>query len=193
MSFKFFRMAVVAVAASLLLSSVAAAQSTILVVDHARVLRDSAVGQHVGRQLESIANSMNSEVKASASPFVSERDRLVNELKAMDEAAIKARPDLQTRATEIMKKQQKLKVDTAYKQRELAITEQKALEKVNKKVSEILEAIAKERNADVILDRQLVYYGQPADITDIVISRLNSQMPSVSVVRERLPRTQPQK
>ena len=187
---KIMRIAVVSTMAIFAMSANAFAQSTILVVDQARVLRESEVGKHITRQLESIAKSMDSEVKASTSPIKSERDRLVAELKSMDAAAIQSRPDLKTRANTLVEKQQKAQVDVAYKQRELAITEQKALKKVNDQLATILEAIVAERNADVVLDRSLVIYGQPADITDTVISRLNSQMRTVSVVRERLPRTQ---
>ncbi len=187
---KITRMAAVICAAFLTFTSSALAQSNILVVDQARVMRESEVGKHIARQIETIAKSMDSEVKASATPIKSERDRLVNELKSMDDAAIKSRPDLQTRATSLLEKQQKVQVDMAYKQRELAITEQKAVKQMNDKVATILEAIVKERNADVVLDRAVVIYGAPVDVTDTVISRLNSQMRTVSVVRERLPRTQ---
>jgi len=63
------------------------------------------------------------------------------------------------------------------------------MKQVNEKLAKILEAVVAERNADVILDRSLVIYGgKSTDITDTVISRLNSQLRTVPVVRERLPR-----
>jgi Skp family chaperone for outer membrane proteins len=52
----------------------------------------------------------------------------------------------------------------------------------------ILELIVKEREADVVLERSLVIYGDPVDVTDVVITRLNSQLKTVPVKRERLPR-----
>ena len=52
----------------------------------------------------------------------------------------------------------------------------------------IIDQIARERNADVVLEKQLVIYGEPADITSTVLARLNSQMTTVPVTRERLPR-----
>ena len=62
-------------------------------------------------------------------------------------------------------------------------------DRVNESLATILEAIVAERNADVILDRSLVIYGgKSTDITETVISRLNSKIRTVSVVRERLPR-----
>ena len=182
----------VAMSAILVFSSAAMAQTTILVVDQSRVIRDSDVGKHVKRQIESIGKQMESELKSQVSPLTSERDRLVAELKNMSVDALKSRPDLQQRAKSLQEKGQKSQVDAAYKQRELQITEQKALSKINKKLEGILKALVAERNADVILDRSLVIYsGDTSDVTDTVIQRLNSQMRTVSVVRERLPRKAP--
>ncbi len=189
LNFKILRRTVLGVAASFVLSGAAFAQSTILVVDQGRVIRESSVGKHIAAQIKSIGASMESELKASATPIESERDRLMNELKSMDQAALKSRPDLQKRAQDLMAKGQKTQVEAAYKQRELQVTEAKAMKQVNEKLATILEAVVAERNADVILDRSLVIYGgKSTDITDTVISRLNSQMRTVSVVRERLPR-----
>ncbi len=175
--------------ASFMFSSTAFAQSTVLVVDQAKVLRDSDVGKHVNRQLQSIAKQMGTEMQSQFSPLTSERDRLVSELKNMSAAALKSRPDLQKRAVTLKQKVEKSQLDEAYKKKELQVTEQKALLKINKKLETILQAIVKERNADVLLDRSMVIYtGKSIDITSTVISRLNSQMRTVSVIRERLPR-----
>ena len=188
-NFKILRRAMLGFAASFAFAGVALAQSTILVVDQGRVIRESSVGKHIAAQIKSIGTSMESELKASASPIQSERDRLMSELKSMDAAALKSRPDLQKRAKDLMEKGQKTQVDAAYKQRELQVTEAKAMKQVNEKLAKILEAVVAERNADLILDRSLIIYGaKSTDITDTVISRLNSQMRTVSVVRHREPR-----
>ena len=189
LNIKIIRRTFMGALASLALSSAAFAQSTILVVDQGRVIRESSVGKHIAAQIKSIGSSMESELKASATPIQSDRDRLMNELKNMDAAALQSRPDLKKRAQDLMEKGQKTQVEAAYKQRELQVTEAKAMKLVNEKLAKILEAVVAERNADVILDRSLVIYGgKSTDITDTVISRLNSQMRTVSVVRERLPR-----
>ena len=186
---KFIKSAAVIAVASLAMASTAVAQSTILVVDQGRVLRDSAAGKHVKRQIESIGKQMETEIKSQVTPLTSERDRLVTELKSMSVDALKTRPDLQQRAKSLQEKGQKSQMEAAYKQRELQITEQKAIGKINKELEAILEALVKERNADIILDRSLVIYGgKTSDVTDTVISRLNGKIQSVSVVRERLPR-----
>jgi len=74
------------------------------------------------------------------------------------------------------------------KQQEMKITEAKAVQKVQERLRTILKTIVAERNADVVLERSLVIYGDPVDVTDTVISRLNGQMKTVPVTRERLPR-----
>lgn len=187
--FTIMRRAALGMFAASALSATAFAQSTILVVDQSRVIRESSVGKHIATQLKSIGTSMESELKAKASPIESERDRLVNELKNMDQNALKSRPDLQKRAQDLVQKGQKTQVEAQYLQRELQITEGKAMKKVNERMAKILEKIVAERGADIIVDRQLVIYGgKTSDITDTVLSRLNSEMRTVSVIRERLPR-----
>ena len=186
---KFIRQFILAFIASLAFAGVAAAQSTILVIDQQRIMRESEVGKHINRQLESIAKTMQSELKATAQPYESERTRLISELNAIGESGLQSRPDLQKKALDLRAKGQKAQTEAAYKQRELQITESKALQQMNNKLAEILKAVVTERNADVVIERSVVIYGDGADVTDTVISRLNSQLRTVSVTRERLPRT----
>ena len=101
---------------------------------------------------------------------------------------MRADTSLQAQAKSLQTDQQKLQVEEYYTSQELKITEQKALAQVSKRLKTIIDQIAQERNADVVLEKSLVIYGGPADVTDIVISRLNSQVTSVPVTRERLPR-----
>ena len=193
LTFKYIRRATVGLMMGLMFAGTAMAQSTILVIDQKRIMRESEVGKHINRQLESIAKTMQSELQATSQPYTSERDRLITELNAIGESGLKSRPDLQKKALELRAKGQKAQTEAAYKQRELQITEQKALQKMNNKLADILKAVVTERNADVVIERSVVIYGDGADVTDTVISRLNSQLRTVSVTRERLPRTAPPK
>jgi len=170
-------------------STTSYAQSTILVVDTGRVIKESTVGQHIARQLETIYSSAESEIKAKSSPLESRSKSLQAQAVAKgsqqaliaDSALVS---QLQSHQTEL----QKLQVDALYTERELKITEEKALRQVSQRIKIIIDQIARERNADVVLEKSLVIYGGPADVTDTVISRLNSQMTTVPVTRERLPR-----
>ncbi len=187
--FKIISASISVFVATMLFSTAALAQSTVLVVDQARVLRDSDVGKHIQRQVISIGKQMGTEIKSQTSPLVSERDKLVAQLKGMDIAALKTRPDLEQKAVKLQEDFEKSKLEQAYKQKELQITEQKAVAKVNAKIAEILKAIVNERKADILLDRTLVIYsGEAVDVTETVLTRLNSQMRTVSVIRERITR-----
>jgi Skp family chaperone for outer membrane proteins len=175
--------------ASLIFSDHALAQSTVLIVDQARVLRDSDVGKHVSRQIESIGKQMGNEMVAQLAPIKTERDKLLLELKTMSVEALKSRPDLQQRAQALQEDTQKSQLETKYKQTELQLTEQEAMKKINVTLETILKAIVAEKKADVILDRSVVIFTSPeADITDDIISRLNAQLKTVPVIRKRVPR-----
>jgi len=176
-------------ALALTLSGAAFAQSTILVVDTNKVIQDSLVGQHVARQLETIYTSASSEMKAKRSPLESKAKSLQEQLKtktSMQE--VRSDAALQAQAKALQTDQQKLQVEEYYTANELKITEQKAIGQVSQRIKLIIDQIAQERNADVVLEKSLVIYGGPVDVTDTVISRLNSQMTTVPVTRERLPR-----
>ena len=165
------------------------AQSTILVVETQKVLKESIVGQHVARQLESIYTSAGSEIKAKRSPRETKAKSLQAQLKTKTSVEdLRSDASLQAQAKSLQADQQKLQVEQLYTERELKITEAKAIGQVNKRLATIIQQIAMERNADVVLEKSLVIYGAPADVTDLVISRLNSQMTTVPVTRERLPR-----
>ena len=165
------------------------AQSTILVVDTQKVLKDSIVGQHIARQLETIYTSAGSEIKAKRSPLESKAKSLQAQVKTKSSVeALRSDTALQAQAKSLQVDQQKLQVEEYYTQQELKITEAKALSQVSKRLQTIINQIAQERNADVVLEKASVIYGGPADVTDVVISRLNSQMTTVPVTRERLPR-----
>jgi len=165
------------------------AQSTILVVDTQKVLKDSIVGQHVSRQLESIYTSASSEMKAKRSPLETKAKSLQAQAQAKgSNEALRADTALISQAKTLQADQQKYQIEEYYTTQELKITEAKALGLVSKRLQAIIDQIAQERNADVVLEKSLVIYGGPADVTDVVISRLNSQVTSVPVTRERLPR-----
>lgn len=191
---KILRSATLGFAAVLMMAAPAMAQSKVLVVDIEKVITDSEVGKHIVRQVTAIGETMNTELDSKKTPLKSNTAALSAELKGKspDEQLklLQSRPDLAKKYQDSLVSQQELVTEGKYKQAELARTEQKALLKVGTKVREIIVQVAKERNADVVLDKSRVVYGDPVDITDTVLSRLNTQMPRTTVVRERLPRQQ---
>ena len=187
-SLKTLHRAALGVAAALLASASAFAQSTILVVDTAKVYNDSSVGQHISRQVKSMATTTESQLKAQASPIESRAKNLEALTTGKTTQQILQDASLKSQIETFQKDSVKLQQDAMIAQRELQITEAKARQLVTAKMKTIIDQIARERNADVVLEKQLVIYGEPADITSTVLARLNSQMTTVPVTRERLPR-----
>ena len=189
MLFYTFKRVVAGFAIAVAFAGVSFAQSTILVVDTQKVLKESIVGKHVARQLETIYTSASSEMKAKRSPLETKAKSLQAQVKTKASVeALRADTGLQAQARSLQVDQQKLQIEERYTAQELKITEAKALGLVSKRLQTIIDQIAQERNADVVLEKSLVIYGGPADVTDVVISRLNSQLTTVPVTRERLPR-----
>ena len=164
------------------------AQSTILVVDTQKVLKESIVGQHVARQLETIYTSASSEIKARRSPLETKAKSLQAQAGTRSAEALRADASITAQVQSLKSDQQRLQVEQYYTQQELKKTEENALGEVSRRLKTIIDQVAKERNADVVLEKSLVIYGGPADVTDVVISRLNSQLTTVPVTRVRLPR-----
>ena len=187
---------IVLIAASsiLMMSTQAIAQTTILVVDTAMVISESTVGKYAETQLNSIGKSMESEIKAQTSPLSSKAQTLNSALEGKKtvqelQATFKSRPDLQKQLQELEVGKRKIAQETQVKSYEFQATEQKAYAQIAKKVKEIVDQVAKERNADLVMDKnRAIYTSSSVDITSAVMSRLNSQMTTVSIVRERIPR-----
>ena len=56
----------------------------------------------------------------------------------------------------------------------------------------VLQEVVTEKGADIMFDRSdAVYASSAIDATDLVISKMDAKLPTVTVVRQKLP-TQPQ-
>jgi len=177
--------------------SAAMAQSRVLVVDTAKVVRDSIVGKYAGTQLSAIEKSMESELKTQASPYQSKTQTLNTAFEGKKTLAeinqtLQARPDLQQVMKDVQQGEARLEQELKIKSVEFQRTEQKTYAAIAGKVREIIDQVAVERGADVVLDKNatVVYVSGAVDITDTVLSRLNSQMTTVPITRERIPRAQ---
>lgn len=175
-------------AIALFASVTAFAQSTVLVVDTGKVYSDSQVGQHIERQMASMATTTKTQLEAQGSPLQTRGKSLMTQMDGKTREQIAGNPTLVSQLQQQQKDEQKLQQDAAIAQRELQIAKLKAVQLVDAKVSSIIKALVEERNADIVIDRANVIYGAPADITPDVLTRLNAQMKTVPVTRERLPR-----
>jgi Skp family chaperone for outer membrane proteins len=188
--FRMLQSALLACLAMLGLSSMAMAQSKVLVVDTNAVIAKAQVGQHVQAEIQKIADQIKREVEAESGPAAKEFETFAKQLEGMTREQLQGRQDLQQKAVELEGKRQDIARSSVVKQRELVATRAKALEPVGKAIDEILDSIVKEQKADILVERELVYFvSSQADITDLVVQRLDAKMKTVRVERVRAPAT----
>ncbi|MHA6288650.1 OmpH/Skp family outer membrane protein [Maricaulis sp. CAU 1757] len=165
----------------------AVAQTNIAVINEERVLRESAVGQHIQTRIQAIAEEIDAELTAMSQPLQQETERLNAETASMTPQAIQARPDLMQRVEALNQQAQQFEITRRTRQQELVQTERQAMAPVYEALSPILEAVVAERNLDILVDRSTLVFASPSvDLSDVVIERLNAALPTVTVTRVRV-------
>jgi outer membrane protein len=154
----------------------ALAEQKIAVVNIQQIMRDA-------KAAEAIRGQMKSKQKS----FQEELDKREKELQTQDQELAKQRSVLSQEAFE--KKYQEFRKKASDAQKEVR-TKRAALDKgftqalaeIQKKVLEIVEKLAKEKDVDAVISTGQMLYADPSlDLTAEVLTRLNSQMPNVNV------------
>ena len=165
--------------------------ANIVVIDQARILRESAGGQDIQRKLQAIGQTIQSELQAEQSALETEGRALEGRLANKSEEAIRADTGLVSQMQSFQRKQQAFVQKSQIRQQELAQTEQNAIAEFYSALEPVLEQVLAERGGNLMVERSSVLIAQPAlDATTLAISKINASKPSVTVSRVRLP-TQP--
>ena len=165
--------------------------ANIVVIDQARILRESAGGQDIQRKLQAIGQTIQSELQAEQSALETEGRALEGRLANKSEEAIRADTALVSQMQSFQRKQQSFVQKSQIRQQELAQTEQNAIAEFYSALEPVLEQVLAERGGNLMVERSSVLIAQPAlDATTLAISKINASKPSVTVSRVRLP-TQP--
>jgi Skp family chaperone for outer membrane proteins len=149
-----------------------------------RLMAQSTAGQSIQSGMQRLVT----EVQGELQPYVT---AIQTEAQALQQGGQAADPDgarrtaLQQRATEAQQLEQT-------RQAELQYTQQTQVRAIAQAADPILVAVYQERGCGLLLDRSAVYIFNPAmDITDTVIQRLNTALPTLSFNRMAVP-AQPQ-
>ncbi|GGE35962.1 hypothetical protein GCM10011367_07960 [Marinicauda pacifica] len=165
----------------------AASAQNVLVMNEQRILAESAVGQHIATRVEQIGNEIAAELTPIREQIQSESEALNTETSSLTEDAIQQRPDLAQRFQALQVEAQRFEQTRQVRQRELQVTQRRAMVPVMEALEEILQEIVNERGADILIDRaNLVFATEAVDISDAAIQRLNSRMTTTPVNRVRL-------
>ena len=162
--------------------------ANIVVIDQARILRESAGGQDIQRKLQAIGQTIQSELQAEQSALETEGRALEGRLANKSEEAIRADTGLVSQMQSFQRKQQAFVQKGQIRQQELAQTEQNAIAEFYSALEPVLEQVLAERGGNLMVERSSVLIAQPSlDATTLAISKINASKPSVTVSRVRLP------
>ena len=145
-----------------------------------RLLATSTAGQAVQARMEQLATEVQGELAPYATSIQSEITTLQQGGQAADADGTR-RAALQARITEAQTLEQTRQDELRY-----TLSEQRRL--ISAAVEPILVAVYQERSCGILIDRESVFILNPAmDITDVVIQRLNSQLPTLTFNRLPVP------
>lgn len=145
-----------------------------------QMLATSTVGQAVQTRMEQLAT----EVQGELTPYAT---AIQSEVQALQQGGQTADPD-GSRRQALQQRIQEAQTLEQTRQDELRYTlgEQRRL--ISVAVEPILVAVYQERGCGILVDRESVFIMNPAmDITETVIQRLNTQLPTLSFNRLPVP------
>lgn len=153
-----------------------ATANMIAVVNIQQIMRDSTAAQNVREQLENKQKSFQAEISKKEDALHKEDQDLSKQRSVLSKNAFdeKARA-FSKKATEVQKEVQSKKtlLDNAF---------ERALNDIQKSVTDIIQDMAKEKGfAVAIPTSQILYSDTKLDITTEVLNRLNQKMPKLEV------------
>ena len=154
----------------------AAHRQRILLVDIRRVMAESHVGQDIQHQVDELKSQAGNELRG-------EEQELQNEERQFQQQAAILAPDLKQKREEALKAKIEVFQEKARSRGSLIQGGViKAQQQVEQALGPVLEGIMKERGATLLIDRSAVLLAPNAiDVTEVVVQRLNTKMPSVKV------------
>ena len=145
-----------------------------------RLLATSTAGQAVQARMEQLATEVQGELSPYATSIQTEITSLQQGGQAADADGAR-RTALQARIQEAQTLEQTRQDELRY-----TLSEQRRL--ISAAVEPILVAVYQERGCGILIDRESVFILNPAmDVTDVVIQRLNTQLPTLSFNRLPIP------
>jgi len=148
----------------------------ILIIDRSEVLRRSAVGQSIMKQVQGLAAQAEGSLKSRDAALRAEGQQLQQQLSILS-ASVKA---AKIKAFET--KQAALQRDVQNQQAMIQGGLQVARDQALRALGPILQKIVIERGANIMIDRgAIVVSANGFDVTDVAIARLNQVLPTVTV------------
>lgn len=164
------------------------AQGTkVITYDQARVMRDTTGGKDIAQKVKAIESSMKTELESEGRSLETEGKSLESRTANLTREAVAADATLRTQFESFGRKRAAFQQKGQLRQAELQQTEQTAWSEFFKTLQPVVQEVANERGAQVVLERSTVAYSAPnLDVTDLIISKMNARKPSFTVTRARI-------
>jgi Skp family chaperone for outer membrane proteins len=147
-----------------------------MVVDVQSLLQNSKAAKMVRDQIEGKRAEYAKEISRQEEALRQERDTLQKQ-----QASLSAE-QLNTKGREFQAKVNELDRDVQAKRQALERSNADALQKIQETMVKIITEIAKDRKANLVFQRsELVLFDQGFDVTDQVLTKLDEQMPTLTV------------
>jgi outer membrane protein len=150
----------------------AAADVKLAIVDRQRALISSDKGKEAEKTLTQLQEKKKKELEPRSNQCKKIQEDTESQKFVMTDDA------LQEKAIEYQRCGRDLERDVQAAKDELVVAQQKLLQPIAKKLEEVVNAIGKEKQFDLILDRStpgVLYAPEALDVTDLVIKRLNEK------------------
>ncbi|MEZ5648297.1 MAG: OmpH family outer membrane protein [Alphaproteobacteria bacterium] len=159
--------------------STPAAKSTtpvILIVDYQKVVRDAESAKSIRQQIDAYRQNFQKEISAKETDLAAKQQELSKQSTVMSAEALTAkRKEFEQQVSEVQRM-------TIIRSRMLDEAYGKAMSDFNSVLQSIVDRLADERSADLILPRAgLLFVAKNLDVTDEALKRLNQQLPKVTI------------
>lgn len=162
-------------AAFSLLSSAANA-GNIGIIDVDKIMNESLVMRDIQSKIEKKEDEYQKQVQKKRGELESEQKRIEGKKNILSKEAF------EKEAESFEKKLDELKTFIDKKQNSLKKSSMEAMSKVNEKVRDIIDEIAKEKKLEVVIAAgQTLYYENNLDITEEVLQKLNKKITKVEM------------
>ncbi|HWY64659.1 MAG TPA: OmpH family outer membrane protein [Rhizomicrobium sp.] len=152
-------------------------QAKIVVIDRAAIMQFSKVGQDIAKQMQAYANQAKNDLSSQGKALQAEGRNL------QQQVAILAPDVKQKRLDAFRAREEALQGAAQRKDEQLKLAFGQARAAMEAQLGPILQQLVKERNANLVLDKQAVVFSNnnAFDITGDAINRLNQKLPSFKV------------
>lgn len=149
---------------------------TVLVVDVQALLQNSKAAKMVRDQIEQKRTEYTKEISHQEEGLRAERDAIQRQQASLSADA------LNQKGREFQQKVNDLERNVQGKRQALEKSNGEALSKIQEEMLKIIADIAKQRKANLVLQRaDIVLFDQSFDVTDEVLQKLDEQMPTLTV------------